>query len=74
VNKWISELLCCVIWLHSSAVYVKLLIVGIQFLDTGSALFVKDVVDEQVEPSVNYVCSDIKTCDRERSSRRLYCR
>jgi hypothetical protein len=46
MNKWISEFMCCVTWLHSSAVYVKWLIVGMQFLFTRSALFVKDVADE----------------------------
>jgi hypothetical protein len=68
------KLVCCVTWLHSSAVYVKQLIDGIQFLFTGSAWFVKDVVDKFLEHSRNYIGSGIITSDRERRSWGLYFR
>jgi len=58
--------------LHSSAVYVKQLIVGIQFLVTGSAWFVKDVIDKFLEHSGNYIGSGIRTCDGEQGSWGLY--
>jgi len=75
MNTWISfffKLVYCVTWLHNSAVYVKQLIVGIQFLVTGSALFVKDVVDKFFEHSGNFIDCDIRTCDSEHRSWGLY--
>jgi hypothetical protein len=50
MNKCINvffffKFVCCVTWLHNSAVYGKQLI-GIHFLVTGSAWFVKDIVDK----------------------------
>jgi hypothetical protein len=46
-----------------SAVYVKLLIVGVQLSVIGSAWFVKDVTDKFLEHSGNYIGSGIRTCD-----------
>jgi len=65
-------LVCCVTWLHNSAVYVKQLIVGIHFLVTGSAWFVKDVINKFLEHGGNYIGSGIRTCDREHRSWGLY--
>ena len=52
--------------------YAKQLIGGIQFLVTGSAWFVKDVVDKFFEHSGNFIDCDIRTCDREHESWGLY--
>ena len=48
------------------------LIGGIQFLVTGSAWFVKDMVDKFFEHSGNFIDCDIRTCDREHESWGLY--